>query len=190
MIRALAISLCLSWTSLACTSLAAQTGAQLEDDTDVKFAFHSSAWGENENSGLRLLMQNLTENTISLESIHFSSDASELENPKNSSNASILIQVDTQIRAKRYAELELTYRDLLSGDACVSKTLTDNWKLVEISNYTLNPSVRNLIIEDTASFRIFQCARRVHTVWTDLNTMEQHQYDEWVLYHFERRTGG
>ncbi|MBQ13694.1 MAG: hypothetical protein CMQ17_04765 [Gammaproteobacteria bacterium] len=65
--------------------------------------------------------------------------------------------------------------------------MEESWKLVEISNYTLNPSVRNLIIEDTDSFRIYQCVKTVTTDWIDLSTAEAHRYNEWVLYHFESR---
>jgi hypothetical protein len=67
--------------------------------------------------------------------------------------------------------------------------MADNWKLVEISNYTLNPSVRNLIIEDTNSFRIYQCVRSVELVWRDASNAAV-SAEGWVLYHFENRSNG
>ncbi|MDB9968742.1 hypothetical protein OAE08_03635, partial [Gammaproteobacteria bacterium] len=79
------------------------------------------------------------------------------------------------------------YIDLLSDDECIDRTMLDNWKLVEISNYTLNPSVRNLIIENTNSFRIYQCVKTISTSWTDLDSNQLFKYDEWVLFHFETR---
>jgi hypothetical protein len=54
-----------------------------------------------------------------------------------------------------YAEVALPYHDLLSSDECIASTLDESWKLVQISSYTLNPSVRNLIIEDKDSSRIY-----------------------------------
>jgi len=65
--------------------------------------------------------------------------------------------------------------------------MAENWKLVEVSNYTLNPSVRNLIIEDTDSFRIYQCIENVQTTWSRVANGTQVQYEEWVLFHFESR---
>ncbi|MDO8271093.1 MAG: hypothetical protein Q7U82_04120, partial [Gammaproteobacteria bacterium] len=70
---------------------------------------------------------------------------------------------------------------------CISDTMAENWKLVEISNYTLNPSVRGLIIEDTDSFRIYQCVRNVTLHWQDPVSGTNTEFTEWVMYHFERR---
>ncbi|GIT21748.1 MAG: hypothetical protein CM1200mP40_14300 [Gammaproteobacteria bacterium] len=86
-----------------------------------------------------------------------------------------------------YAEEEFEYIDLLRGDECIDRTLEENWRLAEVSNYTLNPSVRNLIIENTESFRIYQCVENVKTTWTNITTNNQFEVTEWVLFHFETR---
>ena len=87
----------------------------------------------------------------------------------------------------RLAELELPYVDLLSINQCVNDTLEETWRLVEISNYTLNPSVRRLIIQDTSAFRIYQCVSSVKTTWIT-EAGERRSKEEWVLYHFESKT--
>jgi hypothetical protein len=153
--------------------------AEASEDTAVKFAFYSSAWGENALEGLRLVALNQTENPIQLNSIQFINAGDESEITK--------VQLGLDVPALGYAEVALPYHDLVSNDECISRTMDENWRLVEISNYTLNPSVRNLIIEDTDSFRIYQCEKSVTTDWVDLSTNETHRYNEWVLYHFESR---
>lgn len=153
--------------------------AELQEETEIKFAFYSSAWGENTDDGLRLVAYNQSSNPIRLDSIVFLKAKEEAE--------PVDIVLSLEVPALGYADVELDYTDLLQGDACIDRTMAENWKLVEISNYTLNPSVRNLIIEDTDSFRIYQCVENVSTTWTNLNSNEQTQYQEWVLYHFERR---
>lgn len=151
---------------------------QLVDNAPVKFAFYSSAWGENAVAGLRVVAENQQDFPIRLQSIAFSRAG---EQPQ-------LIQLNLSVPAHGYAETELPYADLLAGDDCVAETMADNWRLVEISNYTLNPSVRSLIIEDTSAFRIYQCVRRVETRWIRQDSAAAvNQYEEWVLYHFERR---
>lgn len=150
-----------------------------QEETDLKFAFYSSAWGENTNDGLRLVAFNQTADPVRLNSITFL-DAVDGE-------AQILIPMGLDVPAGGYADLEMAYVDLLAGDECIDRTLSENWRLVEISNYTLNPSVRNLIIENTDSFRIYQCVKTVFTDWTNLNTNSRNLYEEWVLYHFETR---
>lgn len=150
-----------------------------QEETDVKFAFYSSAWGANTNDGLRLVAQNQTDSPLRLNAITFL-DAVDGE-------AQARIPLALEVPAGGYADIDLDYINLITGDECVDRTLKENWRLVEISNYTLNPSVRNLIIEDTDSFRIYQCVKTVFTEWTDLSTNEPHQYEEWVLYHFETK---
>lgn len=150
-----------------------------QEETDVKFAFYSSAWGENTNDGLRLVAFNQTTDPVRLNSISFL-DAID-------GKPQTLIPVSLDVPAGGYADLEMNYIDLLSGDECIDRTLQEYWRLVEISNYTLNPSVRNLIIEDTDSFRIYQCVKTVFTDWTNLATNERNLYEEWVLYHLETR---
>lgn len=151
-----------------------------EDESDIRFALYSAAWGENANEAIRLLAFNNTQNRVQLNTISFQR--------LREDDADVTITVNLEIPAQRYAELLLPNVELLSGDDCVDRTLAENWKLVEISNYTLNPSVRNLIIENTNSFRIYQCEQSVLTSWVNLDTNQQHQYKEWVLYHFETRS--
>ncbi|MEX2132344.1 MAG: hypothetical protein WD772_12760 [Pseudohongiellaceae bacterium] len=153
--------------------------AQLVDNSPVKFAFYSSAWGENAVAGMRVVAENQQDFPILLLSITFTTD----------SNGQLVIPLEIAVPARGYAEKELPYVDLLSDDACVTDTMSEDWRLVEISNYTLNPSVRSLIIEDTSAFRIYQCVRKVATSWSDDSGSEPRLYEEWVLYHFERRLG-
>ena len=153
--------------------------AELQEETELKFAIYSSAWGENTDDGLRIVAFNQTQGEIRLNSIVFLKSTEDTE--------SVPIQLALDIPSLGYADIELPYIDLLLGDACIDRTMAGNWKLVEVSNYTLNPSVRNLIIEDTDSFRIYQCVENVQTNWTDLSSNNQTQYEEWVLFHFETR---
>jgi hypothetical protein len=155
------------------------TLAEVEENVPVKFAFYSAAWGENANSGLRLVVENQQEVPIVLQSIAFP----DAEEPARA----IEIRLDLNVPARGFAEQELPYADLLSRNECVITTLRENWKLVEISNYTLNPSVRRLIIEDTNAFRIYQCITTARTQWLDVEKNELHDYQEWILYHFESR---
>ena len=164
---------------LGAASLPSYVAAEQQEDTVIKFAFYSSAWGENTDDGLRLVAFNQTPARIRLNSIelHGSEETTE----------PILIDVDLEVPSGGYADKEFAYLDLLSDDECIDRTMLDNWKLVEISNYTLNPSVRNLIIENTDSFRIYQCVKTISTSWTDLDSNQLFEYDEWVLFHFETR---
>lgn len=175
--HALAVSTTL--LALACAGLASQVEAEQREETEVKFAFYSSAWGENTDDGLRLIAFNQRAVPIRLNSIQLHSDAGQTE--------PVTVNIDLEVPAGGYAGKEFDYIDLLSGDECIARTLEENWKLVEVSNYTLNPSVRNLIIEDTDSFRIYQCVLTVSTSWTDLGNDSLNEYDEWVLFHFETR---
>jgi hypothetical protein len=152
---------------------------QIIDNAPVKFALYSSAWGENARAGLRLVVENQQDVPIRLQSIEFSGDEGTRDAPA--------LALDLAVPAGGFAEAELPYIDLLTPLPCVTTTMADNWRLVEISNYTLNPSVRSLIIEDTDAFRIYQCITSATTGWLDTTTNEVHQYREWVLYHFERR---
>lgn len=168
------------WSCSLIVLIASATyAAAPEEETDIKFAFYSSAWGENTNDGLRLVANNQTTNRIRLNSITFPVIADNEDSTE--------ITLNLEVPAGGYADLEMGYIDLLSSDACVQRTLSENWRLVEISNYTLNPSVRNLIIENTDSFRIYQCVTTVVTDWTDLATNQHRNYQEWVLFHFETR---
>jgi hypothetical protein len=164
---------------LGAAALTFYAAAEQQEETEIKFAFYSSAWGENTDDGLRLVAFNQTRTPIRLNSIklHGSEEATE----------SIIIKLDLEVPSGGYADKEFDYLDLLSDDECIDRTMLDNWKLVEISNYTLNPSVRNLIIENTNSFRIYQCVKTISTSWTDLDSNQLFEYDEWVLFHFETR---
>ncbi|MEX0963581.1 MAG: hypothetical protein WDZ52_06020 [Pseudohongiellaceae bacterium] len=164
---------------IGCAALPFIAASEQLEETKVKFAFYSSAWGENTDDGLRLVAYNQTTTAIRLNSIELHSSA---EQP-----ASTHIEIDLEVPVGGYADKELAYIDLLSGDECIDRTMQENWRLVEISNYTLNPSVRNLIIENTDSFRIYQCVLTVSTSWTSLDSNQLHEYTEWVLFHFETR---
>lgn len=164
---------------LGAAALPSYVAAEQQEDTEIKFAFYSSAWGENTDDGLRLVAFNQTPARIRLNSIELHGSEETIE--------SILIDVDLEVPSGGYADKEFDYLDLLSNDECIDRTMIDNWKLVEISNYTLNPSVRNLIIENTDSFRIYQCVKTISTSWTDLDSNQLFEYDEWVLFHFETR---
>ena len=154
--------------------------AELQEETEVKFAIFSSAWGENTDDGLRVVAYNQTQGPIRLNTILFLKEESE-------DSEQVAVNLNLEIPSLAYADVEFPYIDLLQGNECIERTMAESWKLVEISNYTLNPSVRNLIIEDTDSFRIYQCIENVRTIWTRLASNIQVQYEEWVLFHFESR---
>ncbi len=154
--------------------------ADLQEESDIKFAIFSPAWGENSLDPLRLLAHNTTDESIRLDSITFLKD--------DEPGAAIELELELSVPAQGYAEVTFDYVDLLKDNDCIERTLAENWRLAEISNYTLNPSVRNLIIEDTDSFRIYQCVETVHTRWTRLATAEIVDYQEWILFHFESRS--
>lgn len=158
----------------------AQSTPEPEDFSEqIKFALFSAAWGENTDDGVRVVAQNLTSSPVLLEQIRF------LDLPDE--GAQIELDLSLPLAAGKYAQTTLPAVDLLNGDECVMRTMADNWKLVEISNYTLNPSVRNLIIENTSSFRIYQCVRSVELLWREANN-EPLRAEGWVLYHFESRS--
>ena len=149
-------------------------------DSPVKYAIYSSAWGVRSNAGLRLVAQNLSDDSVELHSILFQDE----NDPAREKN----LEIDLTIPAHGWAESEMPYADLLFGNNCVDRTLQGNdWELVEISNYTLNPSVRGLIIENSDSFRIYQCVRTVQINWRNLQNGISTEHSEWVMYHFERR---
>lgn len=154
--------------------------AETQEESELKFAIYSRAWGANTNDGLRLVANNQTDQPVLLQSIAF------LKNGDTGSQ--LQLDLNLEVPAGGYAETDLDYLNLLDNNECVDRTLADNWKLAEISNYTLNPSVRGLIIEDTDSFRIYQCVETVLTTWTDLDTDISYQKEEWILYHFESRS--
>jgi len=164
---------------LGAAALPFYSAAEQQEETEIKFAFYSSAWGENTDDGLRLVAFNQTQAPIRLNSIELHGSEEQVR--------SIVIDLNLDVPSGGYADKDIEYIDLLSNDECIDRTMLENWKLVEISNYTLNPSVRNLIIENTDSFRIYQCVKTISTSWTDLSSNQVIEYDEWVLFHFETR---
>lgn len=145
----------------------------------IKFAFYSSAWTANSDDGLRLVLFNETRRTVNLSSIVFQ------KGDENSER--IEVKIDEEVPPLGYATAEFDYIDLLQHNDCIERTLNGNWKLTEISNYTLNPAVRNLIIEDTGSFRIYQCLENVRTFWSHSDTSDNEESNEWIIFHFETR---
>ena len=121
--------------------------AELQEETEVKFAIFSSAWGENTDDGLRVVAYTQTQGHIRLNTILFLKEESE-------GSEQVAVNLNLEVPSLAYADVEFPYIDLLQGNECIGRTMAESWKLVEISNYTLNPSVRNLIIEDTDSIRI------------------------------------
>ena len=152
----------------------AQTVVQ---SSGIKFAFYSSAWTVDSDDGLRLVLFNETDRTVNLGSIVFD---------KNNENSErVKVKINKEVPPSGYATAEFDYIDLLQHNDCIERTLKGNWKLTEISNYTLNPAVRNLIIEDTGSFRIYQCLETVRTFWSHSETNGYKESNEWIIFHFE-----
>lgn len=175
MIKEIALGLAL--TSLPVTSTIA--ASDIQEESDVRFAFYASSWGGNTLDKIRLLAYNSTEAEIRLDSVTFlktSADDDQIE-----------LDLALTVPAGGYAEMEFDYVDLIQNNECIERTMAENWRLAEISNYTLNPSVRNLIIENTDSFRIYQCVESIHTQITQLSDNSVIDKEEWVLYHFESR---
>lgn len=143
----------------------------------IKFAFYSSAWTVDSDDGLRLILFNETDRTVNLNSIVFQ------KNDEHSDR--VEIKLNKVVPPLGYATAEFDYIDLLQHNDCIDRTLNGNWKLTEISNYTLNPAIRNLIIEDTDSFRIYQCLENVRTFWSHSLTGDYKESNEWIIFHFE-----
>ncbi len=154
------------------------TVAQEGFDHPVKYAIYSAAWHLSSNAGLRVVAQNQSDAPVELRSIVF---RDEIGNVGDSE-----LSLNLLIEPGKWAELELPFKDILAGNECVKRTMEDDWKLVEISNYTLNPSVRGLIIENTRSFRIYQCVRSVRTTWVNPENNNEQVDNQWLMYHFER----
>ena len=165
--------------SLAIADCVPGSGAEME--SELKFTLYSAAWSGNTQDRLRLVAHNTTEKDLRLDSITFLKQ----QLPK----AGVELTPGLKVPALGYADLDIEYVDLLQDNDCIRRTLTENWRLAEISNYTLNPSVRNLIIEDTETFRIYQCTESVRIRWTSLDNQQSHSRKEWVLFHFEHRNG-
>jgi hypothetical protein len=154
------------------------TVAQEGFDHPVKYAIYSSAWHLSSNAGLRVVVHNQSDKEVELRNVVFRDETG--------AGTDEVLSLDLDIPAGKWAERVLPYQDLLSGHECVSRTMQDDWKLVEISNYTLNPSVRGLIIENTRSFRIYQCVRSVRTTWYSPESDQEQTDTQWLMYHFER----
>jgi len=160
-------------------SLAGAEGASEEPSLPVKFAVYSSAWNVRSDAGLRIVAQNQSARTLRLTHV--------VLHAEDESDADIHLRLNLDLPAVGWAEREMPYQDLLTGSTCVRETLDADWKLAEISNYPLNPSVRGLIIEDTQSFRIYQCVRSAMVHWEDPQSSESGNSAQWLMYHFERR---
>ncbi|MCB1670140.1 MAG: hypothetical protein R3F41_04145 [Gammaproteobacteria bacterium] len=160
--------------------------SQVGGESSLKFALYSPSWGAESGlnllAGLHLVVDNQTGTPIRLVDLEFQSDIATRESQR--------IRIDLDIAANSLAEVDLPYTDLLAINQCATATLNSNWRLVEISNYTLNPSVRRLIIQDTSAFRIYQCISEVRTHWINTSSSEEKVHSEWVLYHFENRPNG
>lgn len=176
----LAASLSLLLTSAAFAQGPTGNDARAKESLlPVKFAIYSGAWNARSDAGLRVVAQNQGDFPLRLTQV--------ILHPDDPAMAVTHLHVSLMVPAKGWAEQELPYLDLLSGSACVVDTMNDEWKLAEISNYPLNPSVRGLIIEDTQSFRIYQCVRKALVHWEDPRTGAPGESAEWLMYHFERR---
>ena len=163
---------------LAVLSSATFAGSEEDHNTSgIKFAFYSSAWTVDSDDGMRIVLFNERDVTIYLSSIVFQKNDQKHE--------SVEVLINKEISPLGYATTELEYIDLLQHSDCIERTLNGGWKLTEISNYTLNPAVRNLIIEDTDSFRIYQCLENVRTFWSIQGSEIRRNSDEWVIFHFE-----
>ena len=157
-------------TMLFASLTQAQTVVQ---SSGIKFAFYSSAWTVDSDDGLKLVLFNETDRTVNLDSIIFD---------KNNENSErVEVKINEEVPPSGYATAEFDYIDLLQHNDCIERTLNGNWKLTEISNYTLNPAVRNLIIEDTDSFRIYQCLENVRTFWSHSETSGYEESIEWII---------
>jgi hypothetical protein len=175
---ALALICLLALPAASAQTLDPLTAAQESFEHPVKYAIYSAAWHLTSNAGLRIVAQNQSEIPIKLQKVIFPDEIGEEGDTE--------LQLEMLIPAGGWAETQIPYQNILTGNDCVNRTMQDDWRLVEISNYTLNPSVRGLIIEDTRSFRIYQCVRRVRTVWADENTDAETISSQWLMYHFER----
>lgn len=165
-------------SALVSMLFASATQAQtVVQSSGVKFAFYSSAWTVNSDDGLRLVLFNETDQTVNLGSIVFEKT--------NENSERVEIEINETIPPLGYATAEFEYIDLLQHNDCIERTLNGDWKLTEISNYTLNPAVRNLIIENTDSFRIYQCLENVRTIWSHSGTNDYEESNEWIIFHFE-----
>jgi hypothetical protein len=181
-----------TWLMLAC--LPATVPAEVvsvDPDTNplISFAFTSPAWGENVNTGMRLVAHNNSERTLVLESLRFLNAGTSTRARPGEDEVELSLQL--VLGPDAWSETVIPYQDLLYGNQCIEETLADPtgsaWKLVEISNYNLNPSVRSLIIENSESFRIFSCPRDVLATWRDVDSAAPQVQAQWVLYHFESR---
>lgn len=144
----------------------------------VKYAIYSTAWHVSSNAGLRIMAHNQGEETVLLGSVMFRDETG--------NSADVELSLDMTIAPQGWSELQIPYQDLLTGNDCVDRTLQEDWRLVEISNYTLNPSIRGLIIENTRQFRIYQCVRSVRVSWNHEDDTRSREITQWLMYHFER----
>lgn len=172
------LSVALLSSTLSAQSIDPLAAAQESFENPIKYAIYSAAWHVSSNAGLRVVAQNQSDEAVRLQKIVFRDEVGD--------QADTELQLDLLVPPQAWAEVQLPYQDLLSGNDCVNNTMEDDWRLVEISNYTLNPSVRGLIIENTRSFRIYQCVRNVRAFWSNPDQETEQSQNQWLMYHFER----
>lgn len=189
----------LSIALLASMAATLSYGAEAVDNSEllsyneapIKFSLTSDSWGGNVNTGIRLFANNVSQRLLHLNSVFMAGD--EAETRLQPEEDDYMLTLDVDVRAGKWAEVMLDFIDLSFGTDCIEEALHgegSQWKLVEISNYALNPSVRSRIIEDTNSFRIFSCPRQVRMEWLDPESGQSFAEDIWVLYHFETKLEG
>ena len=78
--------------------VAAEETAELQEETELKFAIYSSAWGENTDDGLRIVAFNQTQGEIRLNSIVF---------PKSTEDTEpVSLQLALDVPSFGYADIE------------------------------------------------------------------------------------
>ena len=82
--------------------------AELQEETEVKFAIFSSAWGENTDDGLRVVAYNQTQGHIRLNTILFLKEESE-------GSEQVAVNLNLEVPSLAYADVEFPYIDLLQA---------------------------------------------------------------------------
>lgn len=189
----IALSIITSFTSAAVYGADEVDNSELlrYNEAPIKFSLTSDSWGGNVNTGIRLFANNVSERPLQLNSVFLEGDKEESRLLPDEDD--FMLSIDIEVSAGKWAETMIDYIDLSYGTDCIEEALHDDgsqWKLVEISNYALNPSVRSRIIENTDSFRIFSCPRQVEMTWQDPESGQSYAEAIWVLYHFETKLEG
>ncbi len=140
--------------------------SEMQEESRIKFAIYSPAWGGNTQDDLRLVAHNTMTEAIKLDSIIFLKPQfpeSEVE-----------LTLGMRVPATGYADLNIGYVNLLLDNKCINRTLSNKWRLAEISNYTLNPRSEILSLK-TQSLSVSISARSrfkcVGLLWKPILTM-------------------